>query len=154
MREKAALAVPRNSSRRRRVANARIDSILYALIQEGLRGGGPEGGWYRSGGEEEGVGGGEEAAAEDGKPSTKRDGSIDTAWHLLGNDDVEAVVTYVDKDQSGEIDVEVGGLVGWFGWAKATKWAPMYLPCPDGYNAVRIAGTNPPPFGYTVVRPE
>lgn len=117
VRERAAIAIPRYSSHRRRAANARIDAILYALIQESLRGRGAQGSWRRGSGEEEGA---EATTAEEGKQPAKRHGSNGVASYLLSNNDVEAVITYVDKDLSGEVDVEVGGSVrpGWdgMGW--------------------------------------
>lgn len=86
------------------MAAARIDAILYALIKESLRVGEGSEGWYPGGGEEGGA-----VAAGEGKRSTKRYASNDEAPHWLSNKDMEAVVTHVDKDESGDIDVEVSG---------------------------------------------
>lgn len=97
MKERAAVAIPRNSRRRRKVANARIDAILNTLIQESLRGGGEEAE--------------EEATAEEGRLSAKRNGINGCAASCLLSNDVEEVITYVDRDQSGEVGVEVGACV-------------------------------------------
>lgn len=114
MREKAEVTIPRNSSRRRRVANARIDAILYALIQESWREGGPEWGGCRGRGEEEEERGEQVSDEEEseGNRSTKQGGRNVTAPYSLSNNEVDAVIAYVDRDQSGEVDVEVSGMVG------------------------------------------
>lgn len=113
------------------MANARIDAILYALIKESLWGAKEPEPSYRCGRDEEGEG---KAAAEEGKRSTKRDGSNDDAApHVLSNNDMEAVIVFVDRDGSGEIDVGVSWFGRdhrrWFGccsgWAK-TACAPTY----------------------------
>lgn len=66
------------------MALARIDSILFALVDENL-------GASRGGGRSQG--GGPVGAT------------------MLSHEEVEAVIAYVDMDQSGEIDAEVGAFL-------------------------------------------
>lgn len=91
-----ALSIPRNSSGRGRVANARIDSILYALKRGERFGGRSPGGGGR--------GRGREAAA--GASGGRRESGV--APSSLSNEEVEAVVAYVGMDEFGGVHAEVG----------------------------------------------
>ena len=85
MREKAAIAIPHSSSRRRKVASARIDAILYALIKESLRG----------------------AEELEDQCCGRDEGGEGAAPRSLRNNDMEEVIAYVDRDGSGDIHVAV-----------------------------------------------
>lgn len=110
MRETEALSIPRNSSGRGRVANERIDAILYALTQGESYGGRTPGGGMGVG---RGRGRGSETAAGSSAGGSEGHESCSVPSHSLSDEEVEAVIMYVDTDQSGEVDAEVGwGRVG------------------------------------------